>query len=51
MILHLMMIVTKKFEVLNFAGFCWPSLAFMAFVAFVAMDDFLKQKLAFADEN
>jgi hypothetical protein len=41
-------IVTKKFEVLNFSGLCWPSLAFEAFVA---MDDFFKQKLAFADKN
>jgi hypothetical protein len=41
-------IATKKFEVLKFAGLCWPSLVF---VAFVALDDFLKQKLAFADKN
>jgi hypothetical protein len=37
-------IITNKFEVLDFAGLCWPSLAF------VALDDFLKQKLAFADK-
>jgi hypothetical protein len=37
-------ITTKKFEVLGYAGLCWPSLAF---VAFVALDDFFKQKLAF----
>jgi hypothetical protein len=36
------LIITKKFEVLGYAGLCWPSLAF---------DDFLKQKLAFVDEN
>jgi hypothetical protein len=41
-------IVTKKFEVLNFAGLCWPSLAFLAFVA---LDKFFKQKLAFAEKN
>ena len=29
-------------------GLCWPS---MAFLAFVALDDFLKQKLAFFDKN
>jgi hypothetical protein len=29
---------------LDFAGLCWPSLAF------VALDDFFKQKLAFADK-
>jgi len=32
-------------EVLAFDDLFWPSLAF------VALDDFLKQKLAFADEN
>jgi hypothetical protein len=37
-------IITNKFEVLDFAGLCWPSLAF------VALDDFFKQKLAFADK-
>jgi hypothetical protein len=35
-------------EVLDFAGLCWPSLAFLAFVA---LDDFLKQKMAFANKN
>jgi hypothetical protein len=39
-------IITNKFEFLDFAGLCWPSLAFLAFVA---LDDFFKQKLAFAD--
>jgi hypothetical protein len=38
-------IITKKFEILDFAGLCWPSLAF------VALDEFLNQKLAFADKN
>jgi hypothetical protein len=32
--------ITKKFEVLGYAGLFWPSLVFVAF------DDFLKQKLA-----
>jgi hypothetical protein len=41
-------IITKKFEVLDFAGLCWPSLAFLAFVA---LDEFFKQKLAFADKK
>jgi hypothetical protein len=41
-------IITKKSEVLDFAGLCWPSLAFLAFVA---LDNFLKQKLAFDDKN
>jgi hypothetical protein len=36
------------FEVLDCAGLCWPSLAFLAFVA---LDYFLKLKLAFADKN
>ena len=45
MILHWIVIITKKFKVLDFAGLCWPSLAF------VALDNFLKQKLAFADKN
>ena len=48
MILHWIVIITKKFEVLGYAGLCWPS---MAFLAFVALDDFLKQKLAFFDKN
>jgi hypothetical protein len=38
-------IITKKFEVLGYAGICWPSLAF------VTLDDFLKQKLAFVDKD
>jgi hypothetical protein len=29
-------------------AFCWPSLAFLAFMA---LDDFSKQKMAFADKN
>jgi hypothetical protein len=33
---------------LAFDDLFWPSLAFLAFVA---LDDFLKQKLAFADET
>jgi hypothetical protein len=41
-------IITKKFEVLDFTGLCWPSLAFLAFVA---LDDFFKQKVAFADKD
>ena len=48
MILHWIVIITKKFEVLDFAGLCWPSLAFLAFVA---LDNFLKQKLTFSDKN
>jgi hypothetical protein len=42
------LIITKKFKVFGYAGLSWPSLAFLAFVA---LDDFLKQKLAFVDEN
>jgi hypothetical protein len=41
-------IITKKFEVSDFAGLCWPSLAFSAFVD---LDNFLKQKMAFVDKN
>ena len=41
------MIITKKFEVLGYAGLCWPSLAVLAFMA---LDDFFKQKMAFADK-
>jgi len=33
---------------LAFVGLCWPSLAFLAFMA---LNDFLKQKMAFADKN
>ena len=36
------------FDVLDFAGLFWPSLAFEAFVA---LDEFFKQKLAFVDKN
>ena len=38
------MIITYKFEVLGYAGLHWPSLAFLA------LDDFLKQKLTFVDK-
>jgi len=40
--------ISKNFEVLDFVGLCWPSLAFLAFVA---LDEFFKQKLAFFGEN
>ena len=40
--------ISKTFEVMDFAGLFWPSLAFLAFVA---LDKFFKQKLAFADKN
>jgi hypothetical protein len=40
--------ISKNFEVLDFAGLCWPSLAFLAFVA---LEEFFKQKLAFFDKN
>ena len=40
MILHWLVIITYKFEVLGYAGLCWPSLAFLAFVA---LDDFLSK--------
>jgi hypothetical protein len=33
------MVIT--FEVLGYAGLCWPSLAFLAFMA---LDDFFQQK-------
>ena len=36
------------FEVLALDDLFWPSLAFLVFVA---LDDFFKQKLAFADKN
>ena len=36
------------FEVLAFDDLFWPSLAFLAFMA---LDDFFKQKMAFADKN
>ena len=48
MILHWIVIKTKNFEVLGYASLCWPSLAFLAFMA---LDDFFKQKMAFADRN
>jgi hypothetical protein len=41
--------ISKSFKVLDFAGLCWPSLAFLAFV--VALDEFLKQKQAFFGKN
>jgi hypothetical protein len=37
-------IITKNFEVLGYAGLCWPSLAFLAFMA---LDDFLSKKWPF----
>jgi hypothetical protein len=37
--------ISKSFEVLDFAGLCWPSLAF------VALDEFFKQKRAFFGKN
>jgi hypothetical protein len=40
--------ISKIFEVLDFAGLCWPSLAFLAFVA---LDEFFKQKLTFFGKN
>ena len=46
--LHGMMMKSMIFEGLAFDGLFWPSLAFLAFVA---LDEFLKQKLAFADKN
>ena len=48
MILHWILIIAKKFEVLDFAGLSWP---WLALLAFVALDNFFKQKLVFADEN
>ena len=38
----------RSFEVLDFAGLCWLSLAFLAFMT---LDKFLQQKLAFFDKN
>ena len=43
-----LVIITYKFEVLGYAGLCWPSLAFLAFMA---LDDFIRQKMAFDDKN
>jgi hypothetical protein len=40
--------IPKTFEVMDFAGLFWPSLAFLAFVA---LDKFFKQKLAFFGKN
>jgi hypothetical protein len=40
--------ISKTFEVMDFAGLFWPSLAFLAFVA---LDKFFKQKLVFFGEN
>jgi len=45
MILHGILIKSMIFEGLAFDGLFWPSLAFLA------LDEFLKQKLAFADKN
>ena len=47
MILHGILMKSMIFEGLAFDGLFWPSLAFLAFVA---LDDFLKQKLAFVDK-
>ena len=41
MIFHWIVIITKKFEVLGYDGLCWSSLAFLDFVA---LNDFFKQK-------
>ena len=41
-------LILKFWTLLAFVGLHWPSLAFLAFVA---LDDFLKQKLAFVDKN
>jgi hypothetical protein len=41
-------IITKQFEVMGYAGLCWHSLAFLAFMA---LGDFFKQKMAFADKD
>jgi len=38
----------KFWTLLAFAGLCWPSLAFLTFVA---LDEFFKQKLAFFGKN
>ena len=38
----------KVWPFMAFYGLLWPSLAFLAFVA---LDEFFKQKLAFADKN
>ena len=40
--------ISKSFEVLDFAGLCWPSLAFLAFLA---LHEFFKQRRAFGDKN
>ena len=48
MILHGILMKSMIFEGLAFDGLFWPSLAFLAFVA---LDEFFKQKLAFADKN
>jgi hypothetical protein len=40
--------ISKTFEVMDFAGLFWPLLAFLAFVA---LDKFFKQKLAFFGKN
>ena len=48
MILHWIVIITKKFEGLDFTGLCWPSLAFLAFVA---LENFFKAKTGLYDKN
>ena len=42
------MVFLKVWPFMAFYGLLWPSLAFLAFVA---LDEFFKQKLAFADKN
>ena len=39
------------FEVLDLVGLHWPYWPSLTFVTLVALDDFFKQKLAFADKN
>ena len=48
MIIQWILMISKKFEVMDFAGLFWPSLAFLAFVA---LDKKFKQKLAFFGKN
>ena len=40
--------ISKTFDVLDFAGLCWPSLAFLAFVA---LDEFFKAKTGLFGKN
>ena len=48
MILQWILMISKTFEVLDFAGLCWPSLAFLAFVA---LDEFFKAKTGLFGKN